>query len=814
MYFPISTVRIRLLPGIIAFALMSTVSPAIFAQDDDGVSALEEVMVTATKREESTQDIAMSVQVLSGDSLQAMSIDNLDDMSAIVPNFTMGDTLTVSQITMRGVGSGEDRGFEQSVSMFKDGIYLPRSRQTRSPFFDVDRVEVLRGPQAVLFGLNSTAGAISIHGAVNRPGDDFQATVTGEYEMEQGGYRGRVTAGGSAGDTLGWRIAVEGLDSGDGWLLNDIAGDQGSTEHTLARISLVWEPTDNLSFTARYEYNDATTDGQATEVANGELNLAGDGATGGLLQRFATINAIIPGSWETGGEDSVFDYRGFHDEDVYFQSLHDGVDTKNYRDPLGADQQIDNLSVSMDWSLGEYTLTGLFGYSDYSYDAAVNISGLTESFYYGTNYEEYEQTSFELRLASPLGNTIEWIAGAYYHDAEMFTDQPNTFDVGKFFGIFLGLPPAIVEAAVLGAPLLELAGATLSQDTSLFSPFISATWNISDRFRVTGGVRYSDQKKDYDRDAATPGSGLYLKLPDGSLGPFLGGAILNANGASVGKTSGTVDSSNTMPELMAEWDMGDSAMLFVRYAESAKAGGVATAGSAALSGLIYDDEKAESFEIGLKSRFLDGRAELNVTVFSTDFTDLQVKSSEVAESGVITVINNAGQATSEGIEIDGRFAATDWLVLGGNVAWLDAKYDDYAAGPCNRSLSTTPGEIAGTCDLSGEKLPFAADYSGSIFANIDANLGSSLRFLGNLTVAFSDSYAVEGTLEPSLVQDSWTRLSGRIGIADLDNRWSVSLIGQNLTDEKVWAGGQPLFGYAMVYPTMPRTITLQGVYRF
>lgn len=207
---------------------------------------LEEVLVTATKREQSTQDIPMSITAVSGDRLDAMGIDNFEDLSNSIPNFTVGDTLIVNQITMRGIGSGEDRGFEQSVSTFKDGVYLPRSRQSRSPFFDVDRVEVLRGPQAVLFGLNSTAGAISVHGAVNRPGDEFELTVTGEYESEQEGYRGRAVAGGSLGDTIGWRLALETMDGGDAWLDNSYSGDAGEPEHDIARIP--WSGSPPMTF--------------------------------------------------------------------------------------------------------------------------------------------------------------------------------------------------------------------------------------------------------------------------------------------------------------------------------------------------------------------------------------------------------------------------------------------------------------------------------------------------------------------------------------------------------------------------------------
>lgn len=787
------------------------------------MAQLEEVIVTATKRAESTQDIPMSIQAMRGEKLDAMGISDLGDLSATVPNFTVGDTLTVSQITMRGVGSGEDRGFETPIATFKDGVYLPRSRQTRSPFFDVDRVEVLRGPQAVLFGLNSTAGAIAIHGAVNNPGDEFEMTLTGEYEAEYEGYRARAVAGGSLGESLGWRVALETGDTGDGWLDNNVSGDAGDKEEDIARVSLVWQATDSLTATLRWEHNETEVDGQATEVVNGELDLPGDiaqGAPGGLNTRVDQINALAAQlgyeGWDLSGENNKFDYKGFHSSDTAYQKVNAPINLfDNYRKPLGADQTIDNASLNIEWALGEYTLSSTLGYSDYDYDASVNIAGLSEVFYYGTNYEEYEQFSGEIRLASPLGETFEWMVGAYYHDGTLKTDQPNTGDPAKFFGIILGLPAGLVQDAEFGgAPFTELFGASLEQDTELFSPFVSATWNISDNMRFTAGVRYSDEEKDYDRNGSTPGSQVYIQLPDGTLGPGTGFSLLNETGFSVGRTKGDLSSDNTMPEAMIEWDATDDIMFFARYAESAKSGGVATSGSVDLDGLIYDDETATSYEIGMKGRFLDGMAELNVVAFTTEYDDLQIKSSRTDLSGVVTIIGNAGKATSEGIEIDGRIALTDWMTLGGNAAWLDASYDDNDNVACNRSNSTKPGTLAGTCDQSGEDLPFAAEYAGSLYADFVVPMGANLNFVANATVSFSDDYSVEGTLEPTLQQDSWTRWSGRVGVEAADAKWSVAVIGQNLTEEEVWAGGQPLFGYDMVYPTMPRTITLQGVYRF
>ncbi len=795
----------------VAAAVAGTVSLPLAAQQ------LEEVLVTATKRSESLQDVPMSISVMSGRQIQNLAIDNLGELSSMIPNFTVSDTLTVSQITMRGVGSGEDRGFETPIATFKDGVYLPRNRQSRSPFFDLDRVEVLRGPQAVLFGLNSTAGAISFHGKVNRPGDEFELTLTGEYETEYSGTRLRAVAGGSIGNSLGWRLAAETLDSGDGWLANDIAGDAGEMEHDILRASLVWQPSDNFEATFRWEHSDASQEGQTTEIVNGNLNLPGDAGTpGGYEARIAQYNALagafgyVP--FDDGGENSVFDFRGTAAEDVAFQRMHEAIDGGNYRDALGADQEIDNASLNFQWQLGDYTLSGVLGYSDYFYDAAVNISGTTEVFYFGTNYEEYEQTSGEIRLASPTGQALEWIVGMYYHDADLFTDQPNTFDVGKFYGTFLGLPEELVVAQLLGAPLLELGGADLRQNTKLFSPFVSATWNITDQFRLTGGLRYSDEEKDYQRQGSTPGSQVHLKLPDGSLGPGLGFSILNANGAAVGATNGSLSSTNTMPEVAVEWDLTENIMLFGRYAESAKSGGIATAGSVGADGLIYDDETAESFEIGMKGSFLDGRAELNVVAFTTEYQDLQVKSSSVTDAGILTVIGNAAEATADGVEIDGRWLLADWLTMGGSLAFLDASYDSYDGADCNRSRSF-PTTAAG-CDLSGGQLPFAADYSGNIYADLEVPITAGMKLVGNVTVSFSDSYPVQGSLEPTLIQDSWTKVAGRVGVAAMDDRWSLVVLGKNLTDEKIWAGGQPLFGYDMVYPTMPRTVTVQGTFRF
>jgi outer membrane receptor protein involved in Fe transport len=738
------------------------------------MAQLEEVIVTATKRTESVQDIPMSVQAVSGEKLNAMAISELGDLATTIPNFSIGDGVTTNLITMRGMGSGEDRSFEQSVSMFVDGIYMPRSRQTRSPFFDADRVEILRGPQAVLFGLNSTAGAISIHSAVNHPGDEFEARITGEYETEYEGGKGTLVVGGSPLDSLGLRLAVESGESGDGYIDNIHLGDQGDTESTVARVSAVWEPTDTLIATARYNYVDYEVHGQTAEATNRFAKLL-DNGDGKLNWENTGIGELLP--------------------------LLAPISQHDLTKP-GSEQEVNNFSLNLDYLVGEYTLTGLFGYSDYDYSLSTDLDGVA---FAGAgipglsldamSYEEYEQYSGEIRLTSPGGETFDYVVGIYYQDSTLTSDQPNIQQ----------LPPGFV---LPDSNFLERGNNVFEQDATLWSGFVSVTWNMTDAFRLIGGGRYSDDDKDWTRSSICQHS--FDEGANWVPASFNTGACALAS-----DQGGNIGSDNFMPEIVAQYDWGDDTMVFAKYSESAKSGGAATGTSVPDGEIVYDDETAKGFEVGLKTSFADGMAEFNAVAFYTEFDDLQVKSSTFAGTRVVTTIGNAGQATTQGIELDGRWAATDWLTLGGAVAYLDASYDDYKGGPCNTSGST-PASITGKgCDLDDEDLPFSPEWSGSVFADVVFPLTGGLNLVGNVTASYSDEYLSDGTLEPELMQDSYTKYDASIGLAAADNRWNVSVIGKNLSDEEINMSGQSLgAGYDIAYLMPPRMVVLQATWRF
>jgi iron complex outermembrane recepter protein len=737
---------------------------------------LEEVVVTATKRETSSIETPLSLETFSGEQIENAGIRNLEDLSAQVPNVIMGEGLTAQSIIIRGAGSGQERSFEQAVAMFVDDVYMPRSRQYRSPFFDVKQVEVLRGPQAVLFGLNATAGTVLINSGTTRAGDDSFLKLRAGYETEYAGYNVEAVAGGTLSKNLGARLAVRQADTGDGFFRNEFTGqDETYSEETVARLSLSWDVTDKLNLLFKYYVADAQMTGNMGEAFG------------------ATANAL--------SSDSQLNWRRNTDPKLA-NVFNDG--------PAGFDHDVENISLRGDYNMDSgHVLTGVVSYAKADFLQVVNTAELPGEFFSNSLTEEYEQTALELRLASPVDRTLSYIAGVYIEDNELFNDIETALG-GAFLTPTLGLP----------FPFAVVNRSTGAIDTERMSAFVQATWNISDTFRLIGGVRYTDEQKDYKRERlacpiySAPGDGTFTRVSDlpefpvvPPLGPVLFGALCGTPSFDDDRSSDAL-----MPELIAQWDVSDQSVLYLKAAESSKSGGFAM-GAPAQELAEYGDETATTMELGWKTRFWGGRAELNLAVFNTQFDDLQLNSFVNDSSGIPRgVVSNAGKSTSEGFEAELNLAASDWLTVGGSIGYLDAEYDDFENGPCYAGEPTADpgGQI---CDKSGDTPAFAPEYSGSLYANMSVPLGSKMLLLGGVTMSFSDDYFTDGALTPSAVQDSYERWDANIGIADSENTWSIMLIGRNLSDEVVNNLTQPLIA-DVGYVSIPRTLTLQGTYTF
>jgi len=711
---------------------------------------LDEIVVTATKRAASAQDIPMSIEAVSGEKLEQQGISNFEDLSSTIPNFSVGEGIATTKVVMRGMGSGDNRGFEQSVGMFIDGVYMPRSRQYIAPFTDVDRVEVLRGPQAVMFGLNATAGSISVISAKTNPGDEFHAELTAEYELEYQGVTTTTVLGGSPTESLGIRLVYQNRDSGKGVVENTFTGDEdGEVASENIRLTTVWNPVSDLTVTTKLEYAEFEQDGSIGEIF---------GPAGDMWDGDGKLN------WKNATDASSLYLMTNNSPGQYVRSK--------------------NAVVNMDYALGEHTLTAVVGYSDFEYLLATDLDTTASNLGFGLDAsidETYEQESLELRWTSPAGETLEYIAGVYYQTSDNWQYQPNVFDF-------------------TAAGIYQSNESNLQAD--LWSAFASATWNITESLRLIGGVRYTDEDKDWSGPAE-----CFTLLPDADgnlqINMVIQPAVLGLDSLCPNpmiRPDAARNSTNVMPELVLQWDLNEDIMLYGKLGKSAKAGGFTT------GGVEFDDESVLGLELGMKSKLLNGAAEFNVTLFRNEFDDLQLNSF-TNDTPPVAVTSNAGSSLSQGLELDGRWAVTEWLMLSGSAAYLDAEYDEFERGPC-------PVGVATPCDLSGADMPFAAEFSGNLGADMTFAVNDAIDFNAGVTVTYSDEYFTDGALNPVGLQDSWTKVSARLGLESADDSWSLALIGKNLTEEAVLNTTQPLAGRFLGYIGAPRTVTLQGTYRF
>ena len=735
---------------------------------------LDEVVVTATKRAESIQNIPISIEAVSGETIERDVIKNMQDLALVVPNLTVSQGVTTDNIHIRGIGSGNERSFEQAVGMFIDNVYMPRSRMYRAPFLDVQRVEVARGPQSVLFGLNATAGAIAIHTARSVPGDDFIADVTAEYEMEYGGTALTAVIGGSPSDTLGLRLAARVLDTGDGYWENLTTGqDENSLEDTLLRGSLVWEPSNSVSVDLKVEWADFSRDGNVDEL-------------------YTDAGGFSDGS-------DVLDWvRG---QDATLLPLYPSPQKP------GFDGELTNVTAGIDIDVGnEGLITGTIGYVEYDWEMYLDLDSSPLQILDSGIIEPYDQTSFELRYSSSPNNALQFIGGAYYSTSEMGQAQPNLVDGEILLGPF-GFPVDGFDAGRLWS------NAQAEQEETVTSLYGMLNWSISDAFLIRGGVRWVESEKDHTRIAeclVRRSDGTYDDLDlEGNPNDFLL-SLLGFCPTVIDPANQTRTSDNVLPELSIQWNLNDSTMIYGKYGESAKSGGFVFSTTIVPGFFEYDDEKGTGFEVGLKTTFSDGRGVFNIALFQTDYEDLQLNSFDPDTAAAI--IRNAGEVETSGLEMEARFALGDAVAIGASIGLLDAEFTSFPSGPCYPGEPTNPDGLG--CNKTGETLPYAPDYSGIAYLDVDAPFGNSLTFLGGLDVNFSGAYETSATLDPLATQDSYTKINARVGIGNADGKWSVSLIGKNLTEEEINNFTEAFLGVYRGYMQEPRTVWLQGRFSF
>lgn len=786
--------------NLLAMAIATQLALPVIAQEND--LALEEVMVTAQKRPQSLRDVPISVNALSSKKLEDAGITSIERVADYIPSFNMTQTGIGTNIAIRGISSGVNPGFEQSAAQFVDGIHFGRSQLSRAPFLDLERVEILRGPQSILFGKNSTAGAISITTA--KPGDEHEAKLTALYEPEHGEQDIRLVLSGPISDTVGGRLAI--LDSRiDGFMENTTLGrDESGDENRVIRATLQWQPSDQWDIVLKLEDGSFDSNGRNIEVVK-PVEIPSP-LTGVATPYANALQFFTQGQYLL---DTTHDWKRQSNGDF------------SYNDT-------ENVTLSIERELGEHTLTAITGYNAYTYDELCDCDFTGASGFNILSNEDYSQISQEIRITSPEDETISYIGGLFFQSSSMEFNDAVRVPTDSFI--------ATAFTPILGAGAANLlrgasSNRSFEQDTDLAAIFAQATWNFTDLSRVIVGARYTEETKEASRTQYhVSNSGAVL--PQGSPSDTYN-IIWSQFKIDPHSVSGERDESGFTPLITLQHDFWGSDMVYASYTTGFKSGGFDVRANAApneLDGIYpaiegtweFDEEKVENFEVGAKFVLADGAAELNLAAFRSEFEDMQTSQFDGSLSFNVT---NAGQAVVQGLEADGRWAIIDNLMLRGGMAYIDFEYTDFPNSQCYFGQADNIAPIGdGACDATGQRREFTPEYQGNIGADYTINFSNGLKLVNTLDLIYSDEYLTTPSLDPRFQQDAYTKINARIALSSDSDNWELALIGKNLTDESIvpYANGLPVAstvtrgtgsGYYAFYER-PKSVAIQGTIRF
>jgi iron complex outermembrane recepter protein len=749
---------------------VTTLAVAIAAQVSSPMVAaqmLEEVVVTAQKRSESLQDVPISVSVLGGDKMDDAGIDKMEDLVGFVPNIHMTETGTSTQLRIRGIGTGNNQGFEQSVGQYVDGIYYGRQQLIRAPFMDLERVEVLRGPQPTLFGKNSIAGAVSYTTA--KPTDEFVGELATSFEFEAAdALETSVILSGPLTQQLSARLAVRYYEE-DGYIDNLGTGNSSpEREENTVRGTLLWDDGENLEVILKLEHGTFDSDGRATET---------------VLDVGSGFSNILAG---TGGKafESNLDYKNATN-DVEF-----------------SENELDNYTLTVNYELSNMTLTAISGFVSYEFSENFDGDFTDTNILEFPMAEDYDQFSQELRFTSPGGERLNWITGLFYQTSDLNFHDEATFPAGGY-----------LEG--LGSPLgNKIIARDYASDSDLWAVFAIADFSLTDFLRVSVGARYTEEKKD--------GSRVVQLLVHDPRGPassddadILAALNVETEQGTGHHLKGDRKEEAFTPQVNVQWDVTDESMLYASWSQGFKAGGFDARANTTAS-FEFDEEEASAFEIGAKNTFLDGSLSLNVAYYFTDYDDLQVSQ---FDGGLGFTVGNAKSTEVQGVEIDGRWAATENLTIAYAAAYNDFEYKDFSTGNCYQG-QTPDGSMPGLCDYTGKTSPYAPELTANLSFDHTISLTDYLQLRSTLDFAYVDEHFISPNLDPRVIQEAYTTVNVRVAVES--ETWDLALIGKNLTDEEIrtYANNVPLsgstFGQETYYAFIkrPMTVAVQGRYHF
>lgn len=798
-----------------------TLAVAAAAFATSGYAAqLEEIIVTSTKRMETIQDVPISVDVLTGDELGASKIDSSIDLAQSNPslNFQQGFGPVSSSFAIRGLGTfALEGGIQPSVSFVLDGVGIARVAEFQAELGDIERIEVLRGPQGTLFGRNATAGAINM--VRKSPVHEFEAYIEASITDDEE-YITRWMINDSLSDTVAGRFSAY-TKNFDGFIDNKYPGaDEEGADNSwgvLGKLSIDLSDVTNLLITAEYRKQDTTLAPSITTVAENSNPLYsawgdwrtstlgnGDIAAGqAILDDPFTINQSTTTnsdsenagltaelSWEMSDFQTLKSITAFRSFDVYNRIDIDAsaASAESLLNAIDAGGIVG--SVTMDPTYGPIP-NGPFapGTQPIVSIASTNLNPNGD----GELPIAYETRYFsqEVRIEGST-DSIDYILGAYYNN---YTDTSKNETA-------TAIPDAITPfGGDYSAYFFKGTWVDTTANWESMAIFADGTWSVTDEIKVFAGLRWTseDLELDYSRDdlfapynsAIFAANGDYVNI-DTALA-----AAINPAFAVTPTTFDREDRSEDWSgRLGISWDVTYDINTYASISRGFIGSGVNYGRTAESETAIVDPSINESIEIGLKATWFDGALRTNLSVFSSEVTDLQT--SRLVPGEIYTETFNAGVLKTQGIEADITWGATEWLTVDFTATYLDSEIDDLVQ-PCFVSQTAAQGctlddngntvASGGTQqDVSGNQGVSAPELSYRLATRADLPF-NDMPFTGYAVVSYTwqDDVQFKLTNDPMTRQDSYGIVDITVGIDDNDGLYNIAIFGKNVADEEFYA---------------------------
>lgn len=784
-------------------AAMAAADTAVAQAATEAQYTVDAIVVTAQRREESANTVGMGIQAIRGETLEQLHVTNVKDLTAFAPSFSVSQSYQgVPTYTLRGIGFNTiNMSATSAVGTYTDEVAYAYPMMNTGPIFDLERVEVLKGPQGTLFGRNTTAGLI--HFITNKPTEEFEASLTAEVgNYETFNFEGSVS--GPIAEGVQGRLAFRTEDSNKGWQISRTRGErQGETHRYGGRASLALQPTDTLAI-----------DISLTAWRNKSDTVAAQGIGFTPATTGSPFNAPGLAAFIAANPPTKASHADWAPTSVRAANIGTGLGIDG---PLRENNDFYAGKVKVSWDLAEnMRLMSLTSYNKLTRDAKFDWSGAPYEILIQHARGDIESIAQEVHLEGETDKAF-WLFGGYVA-RDRILDSNRTL---------LGQNANVTLIRTVGQPLLATpfnsGGYTplqLSQafrtyedigriETTTWSLFANGEYKFSEALKLTAGIRYSEDKQDYEgcsrdfngnmlpnvnvvnRALFFPAYGLVAPISQGQCNTF------DPATRSFGLVTSTLDEDNVAWRVGLDWTPTPDVLLFGTISRGAKAGATPiNAANISTQNAPATQELLTAYELGVKAALFDRRVQANVSAFYYDYEDKQL--SVYFADPIYTALSrlsNVPESEAYGLDGEVTWRATQELTLIGSATLLHTEVKNYIG----INAAGLP------MDFDGKPFLYSPKFQGGLTVLYSRDLTEGLGLQAAINGRYQSKSHADLEGDPRFVIEDYGLLNASLGIHSLDDRWELSVWGRNLTDEYYWSAVSSNANVVVRFPGQPRT---------